>query len=330
VIGNPLPLKQNAGKSYQGNIVLGKGFILSPEEARSLIAKDPRNKDVLFPYLNGEDLNGNPEQAPSRWVINFFDWPEDKARSYPDCFEIVERLVKPERETYDEAKNSWNKFVKKNWWQFGAWRKNLDETISKLDQVMVINRYTKYVILDFQPTNIVFSDSIVVFSLPSNSHFALLSSILHDVWSWKNSSTMGVSTLRYSASKAFETFSFYDVRQLNKEYETMGEEFYLFRKKIMQQNNIGLTDLYNMFHSNKLSNFLTSKISALRKWHIDIDQATLSLYDWQDIELKHDFYEVEYLPDGDRTRYTIHPNARKEILKRLLQLNQSLTSPDSF
>lgn len=31
-----------------------------------------------------------------------------------------------------------------------------------------------------------------------------------------------------------------------------------------------------------------------------------------------------YLPENDRVRYTIHPDARKEILKRLLQLNHKL------
>lgn len=32
-------------------------------------------------------------------------------------------------------------------------------------------------------------------------------------------------------------------------------------------------------------------------------------------------YEVDYLPENDRIRYTIHPDARKEVLKRLLLLN---------
>ena len=58
--GNPYRLAANAGQSFQGSIVLGTGFIVDPEEAQDLIAKDPRNKAVLFPYLNGEDLN-------SRW-----------------------------------------------------------------------------------------------------------------------------------------------------------------------------------------------------------------------------------------------------------------------
>jgi hypothetical protein len=87
------------------------GFVLEPEEAAALIAKNPKNKEVLFPYLNGQDLNTNPDQAPSRWVINFFDWLLDAdhddprnpkgppyAADYPDCLEIVEKLVKPERE----------------------------------------------------------------------------------------------------------------------------------------------------------------------------------------------------------------------------------------
>ena len=56
----------------------------------------------LFPYLNGEDLNTRPDQSPSRWVINFFDWPLDRktapvsiegpvAEDYPDCLAIKRR-----------------------------------------------------------------------------------------------------------------------------------------------------------------------------------------------------------------------------------------------
>ena len=40
--------------------------------------------------------------------------------------------------------------------------------------------------------------------------------------------------------------------------------------------------------------------------------------------LRHAIYEVDYLPENDRVRYTIHPDARKELLKRLLQLNHKL------
>ena len=65
VEGRPYHLVANAGKSFQGLIVLGMGFVLKPDEARALIKKDKLNKDVLFPYLNGEDLNSRPDRRQS-------------------------------------------------------------------------------------------------------------------------------------------------------------------------------------------------------------------------------------------------------------------------
>lgn len=54
----------------------------------------------------------------------------------------------------------------------------------------------------------------------------------------------------------------------------------------------------------------------------------MNAYGWSDISLKHDFYEVDYLPENDRVRFTIHPNARKEILRRLLLLNHEQYSKE--
>ena len=124
VSGTPYRLAANAGISFQGSIVLGMGFVLEPEDACRLIEKHSRNKDVVFPYLNAEDLNSRPDQSPSRWVINFFDWPLDRqsartgykgpvATDYPDCLAIIEEKVKPER-----MKNN-RKVRRERWWQFG-------------------------------------------------------------------------------------------------------------------------------------------------------------------------------------------------------------------
>ncbi|MFH1945186.1 MAG: hypothetical protein ABIK95_06120, partial [Acidobacteriota bacterium] len=44
-------------------------------------------------------------------------------------------------------------------------------------------------------------------------------------------------------------------------------------------------------------------------------------YGWQDLDLEHNFYEVETLPESDRVRYTISPASRREVLKRLLDEN---------
>ena len=47
--GKPQRLAENGKKSFQGSIVLGMGFVLTPEEAAALIAKDPRNREELIP-----------------------------------------------------------------------------------------------------------------------------------------------------------------------------------------------------------------------------------------------------------------------------------------
>ena len=71
-----------------------------------------------------------------------------------------------------------------------------------------------------------------------------------------------------------------------------------------------------------------SGIDRLRELHREMDEAVLAAYGWHEpssdgppIDLSHDFYEVDYLPENDRIRYTIHPDARREVLKRLLKLN---------
>lgn len=65
-------------------------------------------------------------------------------------------------------------------------------------------------------------------------------------------------------------------------------------------------------------------VQKLSSLYTEMDNAVLEAYGWTDIDLRHDFYEVDYLPENDRVRFTIHPDARREILKRLLTLNHQI------
>jgi hypothetical protein len=99
---------------------------------------------------------------------------------------------------------------------------------------------------------------------------------------------------------------------------------------------LGLTDLYNLFHAQNLSVALVAKVSKknpdeaersfhnlieLRRLHVELDTAVRDAYGWTDLNLNHDFYEIETLPENDRVRYTISSVARKELLTRLLKEN---------
>ena len=368
-MGNPYPLKRNMRKSFQGSIVLGKGFVVTTEQAQALIAKDPRNKDVLFPYLNGEDLNNDPEQKPSRWVINFFDWSEEKARTYPDCFEIVERLVKPERMKLDETKNSTNKQRKQNWWKYGSDAKSLYEAISKVDQVMAVAQVSKTLAFTFVPINQVISMMCIALAFDDYASFCLIQSTIHKEWVQKYASALKSDT-RYTPSDVFETFPFPEIKSIDNEIvmKNIGDEYYSFRKTVMIDFEFGLTKLYNLFHNPQLAiiskedydmetklfekkygkdvfllnkylqkigkstcyNKLVENVYQLRILHKKMDNIVLNAYKWNDIDLKHDFYEVDYLPENDRVRFTIHPNARKKILKRLLLLNHKQCKEDQI
>ena len=72
---SPKKLQENNSLAFIGSFVNGMGFILSENEAQHMLKTDSKNADVIFPYLNGTDLNSSPTQNPSRYVINFWDWP---------------------------------------------------------------------------------------------------------------------------------------------------------------------------------------------------------------------------------------------------------------
>ena len=151
---DPVRLAANAGKSFQGSIVLSMGFtfddadrkgVATPlAEMRRLVETDPHNRDAIFPYIGGEEVNTSPTHAHHRYVINFrdyslrraelderwadaderrrgewlrkgvapMDYPGPVAADWPELLGIVEEKVKPER----DAQN--HKALRERWWHY--------------------------------------------------------------------------------------------------------------------------------------------------------------------------------------------------------------------
>lgn len=342
-LGNPFKLNQNTDKSFIGSYVLGKGFILKSEEANALIEKNQKNNEVIFPYLNGDDLNSRPNQSARRWIINFFDWSEETAESdYPDCFEIIKEKVKNERQRKnDKGEYILRKPLPQKWWQYADKRPKLYKKLKGLDRVIVVVLHSKLCIFSFNDPTLVFSHALGIIVFNKFSQFAVLQSEFHVHWAWKYSSTLRDAGIRYSPSSCFETFPFPQgmTGEMEQQLETIGEQYHEFRKQLMLKLQLGLTKTYNLFHKKDLSiddvrkeskqdeNTSTSgykDIIKLRELHKTMDLTVLYAYGWSDIDLAHDFYEVDYLPENDRIRYTISPDSRKEILKRLLLLNHQI------
>ena len=354
---SPKVLEANAGQSFIGSALLGLGFTMGENEAKAFIAKNPKNAEILFPYLNGDDLNSDPEQKPSRWVINFFDWPLDRdakgswtnisekekkeflasghvpkdypdkvASDYPEFLKIVEQTVKPDREKQNRECR------KKYWWHFAEKAPSLYHAIGRggsfikhpkqwnknlYKRILAITLHTKY----FQPRYVnndcVASHALAIFSRIDFASYCILVSSIMQEWVWKLGSRLGATTVRFTPSDCYETFPF--PANIPQTMTQMGELYDRIGSEIMSRDNIGLTNLYNAFHNPEHKD---SKLEELRQLQKQIDEAVRDAYGWNDINLEHGFHAVSYLPDNDNIRYTISEPARIEILRRLAQLNR--------
>jgi hypothetical protein len=303
VTGKPFRLIANADKSFTGNKVYGEGFVLTPEQAQALIYKDSRNREVICPYLNGEDLNSTPDQSPRRWVINFGDCSLEEAEGYSDCLEIVKRLVKPYREGVKRA------HTREKWWLHEHNREALYDAITDKERVLVRALTSKHHGFAFVKTGIVFDQTAPVYVFDGWATFALLQSDLNNKWALEHGASLETRP-RYTPSDVFETFPF---PSSTFDLEEIGEKYYTHRQSIMLSHQEGLTKTYNRFHN---PDETAADIQQLRELHVEMDNAVAAAYGWQDIDLGHDFHETK-----QGLRYTISETARREVLDRLLLLN---------
>ena len=194
-------------------------------------------------------------------------------------------------------------------------------------------------------TNIVISHPQNVFTTDRWDLFAVVQSTLHEVWARKYSGSLE-TRLRYSPSDCFNTYAFpaglWQTADLG--LAKLGDRYHTHRKALMQSLWLGLTKIYNLFHDRELSHETVARVSKretdavalgfealleLRGLQVALDLAVRDAYGWQDLELEHDFHEIETLPENDRGRYTISLAARREVLTRLLAENHARAVPEA-
>nr|WP_261574791.1 DNA methyltransferase [Frankia gtarii] len=303
VDGSPVRLQQNGGISFNGCKIDGQGFVLEPAEARAWIEENHRNAEVLFPYLNGEDLNSRPDGSASRWVIDFNIRSEDEARRYTLPYRRAFEQVKPER-----AKKA--RVVRDApWWLFIRPSPALRKSIEPLSEVLTIAIVSKTVMPVRVTTGQVFSHKLAVFAIDSFSDQAVLSSSLHQMWAIKYSATMRAD-VSYSPSDVFLSFP---RPRPTEELAEVGRTLDTERREIMLRRDLGLTKFYNLVND---PDYTDDDIARMRQIHVELDQAVMDAYGWGDVPLNHGFHSYRQMQ-----RWTVSPAARVEILDRLLEEN---------
>ena len=322
----------NAEKSFVGSYILGMGFTFddtdikgiatSISEMHRLIEKDPRNQEVIFPYIGGAEVNNSPVQAHLRYVINFGEREEEECwERYPELMAIVEQRVRPDRAKL--TKNAIGRKRSRFWWHYGSSAKDLYRNISGLDRVLAVSRVGQNATFAFLPTGTVFAESLIVFPFDTHAAFCSLQSRPHEIWARFFGSSMK-DDLRYTPSDCFETFPFSENWETQAGLEAAGKECYEFRAVLMVRNNEGLTKTYNRFHNPEERDI---EIAKLRELHAAMDRAVLDAYSWCDIPtdccflLDYEIDEEEWGKKKKPWRYRWPDEIRDEVLARLLALN---------
>ena len=243
---DPVRLEANAGKSFQGSIVLGMGFtfddtdkkgVASPlAEMHRLIEADPHNREATFPYIGGEEVNTSPIHAHHRYVINFRDYPlrrepspkswsvmdEEERKEclrtgrvpedYPDpvAADWPDLLTIVEQRVKPERMKVNRKVRRDRWWQFGDRQPALYAAITGLERVLVVNcGATPHFALAFLTSRTIFANTLDVFPFQTHAAFCAIQSRPHEIWARFFGSSLE-DRLRYTPSDCFETFPFPD------------------------------------------------------------------------------------------------------------------------
>ncbi len=369
---SPATLEANSGKSFIGSFLLGMGFTFdeanaakgkasSLEDMERLIAENPRNAEIIKPYLGGEEVNNSPTQSHNRYAIDFFDrpleraeagqswsklseserrqqlrdgvvapdYPGEVARDWPDLIEIVERLVKPDRDKDNREVR------RRKWWQYAERAPELYSTVASIPRLIVRPQVSPHHAFAFADTDQVLALTIVNLAFDGPAAFASLQCSIHEVWTRFFASTLE-DRLRYTPSDCFETFPLPPTYDSSPALEAAGEAYHAHRAAMMIATGKGMTKTYNRFHDPADR---AADIVELRRLHALMDDAVLRAYGWDDLAGRcHPGDEQAGIPTGpDAPRHLTEDDEddhkyqkrlfwpapfRDELLARLLKENE--------
>jgi hypothetical protein len=226
------------------------GFFLEPAQALAILRSHPDHRDVIFPYMIGDDLVGH--SMPTRWIIDFAKRDQFEARSYPAAFEHVQREVMPkvieraEREKAATGKDTtrWTRMAER-WWQFRDYQPGLMAKLDKIPRYIACSRTTRRPIFEFVSTSVHPDTKLAVVALPDDFSFGIISSSIHWAWVVARCSTWKAD-FNYTGNTVFDTFP-WPQTPTRPQLESVALEAVALRqlrREVMAKMNWSLRDLY--------------------------------------------------------------------------------------
>ncbi|HEX4338282.1 MAG TPA: DNA methyltransferase [Polyangiaceae bacterium] len=218
----PLAANRESERCTQGQTHGHEGFLLDRRTMSTAVRQRRANREVLCPYLIGDEIVAGIKDDDWRFVIDFADCDQLTARArYPELFTRVEMMVLPDREAAAKEEDERNAEVKaekprahvnkhhhnflRKWWQLSYARRDLIATIAQLPRYIACSRVTKQPIFVFVSSKIHPSDVVTVFTLSDDYSFGILQSRPHWLW-FKERGSGNNARPRYTSTTVFDTF----------------------------------------------------------------------------------------------------------------------------
>jgi methylase of polypeptide subunit release factors len=200
-LGSAVRLPANTGLAFMGTTKQGS-FDLAGAAARSWLAlPNPHgrpNSDVLFPWLNGQDVTRRPA---GKWIIDFGTRGPEAATLYQTPFEHLIRHVQAFREA---APRAW---YRDEWWQLYASRPEMQRALHGQARFAATPRVAKHRLFVWLDAVVKPDCQLIVFPCADDYVFGVLHSRLHETWALKLGSRLETRP-RYTPTSCFETFPF--------------------------------------------------------------------------------------------------------------------------
>jgi len=293
---------RNPKRVFQGQTHGYSGFLLTVDKAKSLIKKNYKNKEHLFPFLIGSELVAKYKSQPQRFVIDFSCADDlNEVATYKDLLSIIEKEVYPviennaKLEIEGKIKPNGRENHLKTWWKLWRWREDMLVNINKLPRYIACARVTQRPLFDFFCKDIHPNDKVIVFAFDDNYSYGIIQSKLH--WSWITSKATTLGTgYNYNVASIWDTFP-WPQNSTEKQIEKIAQLSKILRDErnaVMEKNKSSLRDVYRVLEK--------PGKNKLKDLHADLDNAVIDAYGFE---------------------------AKKDILQQLLELNKKVAQAES-
>ena len=261
---------------FNGQFPRHQGFVIQPNEAAAMIAKDANNRQVVHPSLIGAEML--TYGAPQRWVIDFQKMDILSARSYVAPFAHIEANVLPHVVSLAEAENTESGKIAgqdqqwlKTWWQHFRCRKELIDIVARLPRYLACCEVTKRPIFCFVSPDIRPDHTLEAFTFDDDYSFGILQSATHWLWFITKCSKLK-SDFRYTPASVFDTFPWPQSPSDNQveAVSAAGREIRRIRSESSPKAKGGLRALYRTLD--------LPGTNELREAHIALDTAVLDAF----------------------------------------------------